>query len=137
MSSVALHHDEDVVAATGDVLQRLRERSPSLRYATVLTDDGFEVASVRAGATADGSRFAGIASSLQMLGEAAASELISGAGAPTVLVSDEAGHLVQVRAAGTTLVVSALFDGAEGVGQALSSARRGADEISVHVATST
>jgi predicted regulator of Ras-like GTPase activity (Roadblock/LC7/MglB family) len=135
MSTVSLHHDPGVIARASAALRHLRERSGSLRYAAVLTDDGFEVQSVHSatdtGTDADDhDRFASVVSSLQALGEAAARELLDDDASPAVLVLSDSGCIVQVRVAGVALVLAALFDGDESVGQALASARETALELS-------
>jgi predicted regulator of Ras-like GTPase activity (Roadblock/LC7/MglB family) len=141
MSTVSLHHDPGVIARASAALRHLRERSGSLRYAAVLTDDGFTVQSTSTvqsvhSATDTGTdagnhdRLASVVSSLQALGEAAARELLDDDASPAVLVLSDSGCIVQVRVAGAALVLAALFDGDESVGQALASARETALELS-------
>ncbi len=126
--STALHQDSDVIALATDVLGAFAAHSTSLTYASVLTDDGFEVASQHGTVAQNGGRFASIASSLQALGEAAVRELRLG-GASSVLVFSDAGHVVQVRVEGTTLVLAALFGSGETLGHALALARRAASDL--------
>lgn len=135
--TVSLHRDLDLIAAASDALQHLREHNASLRYAAVLTDDGFEVQSVRSGADAGNrDRLASVVSSLQALGEAAARELLADDTSPAVLVLSESGCIVQVRVTGASLVLAALFDGEENVGDALTSARETADMLAPVALTS-
>ena len=132
MTAAGLHHDPEVLAAASAALLRLRERSASLRYAAVLTDDGFEVQSVRSGAgTGSTGRLASVVSSLQALGEAAARELLAADDSPAVLVLSEAGHIVQVRVPGASLVLAALFDSDENAHGALTAARETADALAL------
>lgn len=120
----ALHKDADVVALAADALAGLRELCRSLVYATVLTDDGFEVAHAAAGAggAVDDGRMASMASSIQALGDAVARELGIGESDYVVLAS-ERGHVIQRRVAGRPLVLAALFDDDETLGKALSISR--------------
>ncbi|MFS2279887.1 roadblock/LC7 domain-containing protein [Microbacterium sp. OR21] len=97
------------MAHADGALRRLQASSGSLRYAAVLTDDGFAVSTLRAGADADSGRFASIASTLQALGEAAGRELLTAAGSTAVLIDTDAGRIAQLRVHGTTLVLAALF----------------------------
>ena len=61
---------------------------------------------------------------------AAARELLDDDASPAVIVLSDSGYIVQVRVAGAALVLAALFDGDESVGQALASARETALELS-------
>lgn len=124
----ALHQDTDVIGLAQEVLADFAARSTSLTYASVLTDDGFEVASQHGAIAQNGGRFASIASSLQALGEAAVRELRLG-GASSVLVFADAGHIVQVRVEGSTLVLASLFGSGETLGHALALARRAASDL--------
>ena len=100
--------------------------------ARLLTDDGFEVQSVRSGAgTGSTGRLASVVSSLQALGEAAARELLAADDSPAVLVLSEAGHIVQVRVPGASLVLAALFDSDENAHGALTAARETADALAL------
>lgn len=109
MDAVA-HHDPRLLALAEAALQRLLTSTGSLRYAAVLTDDGFAVSTLSAGADADSGRFASIASTLQALGEAAGRELLTAGGSTAVLIDTQAGRIAQLRVDGTTLVLAALFD---------------------------
>lgn len=124
----APQNDSDIISAAREVLANFKQHSSSLSYASVLTDDGFEVASEQGMAVANGGRFASIASSLQALGEAAVRELHLG-GASSVLVFSDHGHIVQVRVEGSTLVLAALFGSGETIGHALALARRAASDL--------
>ena len=124
---MTLHTDQDAIARTREVLRDMKELGKSLIYATVLTDDGFEVARYP-DAESDG-RYAGMASSLQALSEAVATELAMGT-SQFVIIEAPAGHLVQLRVPGQDLVVSALFDTAETLGKGLVSARLCAEKLS-------
>lgn len=106
----ASHRDPQLVALADAALQRLLASTGSLRYAAVLTDDGFAVSTLSAGADADSGRFASIASTLQALGEAAGRELLTAGGSTAVLIDTQAGRIAQLRVDGTTLVLAALFD---------------------------
>lgn len=123
-----LHKDAAVVALATDALRAMAESSRSLLRATLLTDDGFEVAGVPAGA-ADG-RLASMASSVQALTEGVAHEL---AIAPSqyVIVAAEGGHVIQVRVPGQDLVLAALFGPDEALVNALASFRVAAERLVV------
>ena len=126
LTPVAAHKDPTVVALGTEALRAITELSSSLRHATLLTDDGFEVVSVPAHA-ADG-RLASMASSIQALTEGVAGELGIGP-SQYVIIASEAGHVIQLRVPGHELVLAALFDSAETLGKALSTSRIAADRL--------
>lgn len=129
LHSIPPHRDPHVTDAASAALTALRARSSALRHAAVLTDDGFEVAALPGGLGTEGDRFAGVASALQALGEAAGRELLPPASAPSVVIAGETGQIVLLRATGTTLVVSAVFGGDTTVDEALTSVRLCAEEL--------
>src|SRR5664279_6336073 len=94
--------------------------SSSLTYAALLTDDGFDVA--RLPGETDGARFAGMASSMQALGDAVTHELKIG-NSEYIIIASGKGYVVQLRVPGQLLVLSALFDNYATVGSALAIAR--------------
>ncbi len=126
LKHVAPHKDPDVVRLGTAALREMTELSSSLRHATVLTDDGFEVVGVPAHA-ADG-RLASMASSIQALTEGVANELAIGPSS-YVIIASETGHVIQLRIPGQQLVLAALFDGDETLGKALSTARIAAEKF--------
>ena len=119
--STGLHMKPVVVEAAATLLNEMHMAASSLTYAALLTDDGFDVA--RYPVKTDGERFAGMASSMQALGEAVAHELNIGESEYIIIASGK-GHVVQRRVPGQELVLSALFDNDATIGAALSIARR-------------
>jgi predicted regulator of Ras-like GTPase activity (Roadblock/LC7/MglB family) len=109
-----------VVKAAGTLLEEMKGASSSLIYAALLTDDGFDVA--RLPGKTDGPRFAGMASSMQALGDAVTHELSIGDSEYLIIASGK-GHVVQLRVPGQELVLSALFDNDATVGHALAVAK--------------
>lgn len=120
------HKNPVIVRLGSDALHEMTELASSLRYATVLTDDGFEVVSVPTH-KADG-RLASMASSIQALSEAVARELDIGTGQYVILASEN-GHVIQLRVPGHELVLAALFDADETLGKALSTSRIAAEKL--------
>jgi predicted regulator of Ras-like GTPase activity (Roadblock/LC7/MglB family) len=118
--SAGLHLKADVVEAASALLAEMSGASPSLKYAALLTDDGFDVA--RYPALTDGERFAGMASSMQALGEAVAHELKIGE-SEYLLIASATGHVVQLRVPGQEIVLSALYDNDATVGHSLAVTR--------------
>ncbi|PKI90250.1 hypothetical protein CW368_10755 [Actinomycetales bacterium SN12] len=108
MDAVA-HRDARIRALAEAAIDRLRTGDAPLRYAAVLTDDGFAVQTVSIESDADDGRFASIASTLQALGEAAGRELLTAGGTATVLIDTSAGRIAQMRVGETSLVLAALF----------------------------
>ena len=120
MTTTGLHMKPKVVESAATLLTEMKAASSSLTYAALLTDDGFDVA--RVPAQTDGSRFAGMASSMQALGEAVAHELKIG-DSDYLIIASAKGHVVQLRVPGKELVLSALFDNDATVGHALATVR--------------
>jgi predicted regulator of Ras-like GTPase activity (Roadblock/LC7/MglB family) len=121
-----LHTKPKVVAAAGALLSDMKGAASSLTYAALLTDDGFDVA--RFPAKTDGERFAGMASSMQALGEAVTHELKIG-DSEYIIIASGKGHVVQLRVPGHELVLSALFDNDATVGHALAITRSFAQKM--------
>jgi len=124
--SPGLHTKPAVVKAASGLLTEMQGASSSLTYAALLTDDGFDVA--RLPGETDGTRFAGMASSMQALGDAVTHELKIGASEYIIIASGK-GHVVQLRVPGQELVLSALFDNDATVGHALAVARTFAQKM--------
>ena len=124
--SPGLHTKPKVVEAASAVLVDMKAATSSLTYAALLTDDGFDVA--RYPVKADGSRFAGMASSMQALSEAVAHELKIG-DSEYIIIASGKGHVVQLRVPGQELVLSALFDNDATVGHALAITRSFAQKM--------
>jgi predicted regulator of Ras-like GTPase activity (Roadblock/LC7/MglB family) len=80
-------------------------------------------------AKTDGERFAGMASSMQALGDAVTHELKIG-DSEYIIIESGKGHVVQLRVPGQELVLSALFDNDATVGSALAIARSYAQKTS-------
>jgi predicted regulator of Ras-like GTPase activity (Roadblock/LC7/MglB family) len=124
--STGLQTKPAVVKAATELLNDMKAAASSLEYAALLTDDGFDVA--RYPVKADGSRFAGMASSMQALSEAVAHELKIGDSEYLIIASGK-GHVVQLRVPGHELVISALFDNDATVGHALAVTRTFAEKM--------
>jgi len=125
--SPGLHTKPAVVKAASGLLDEMKDASSSLTYAALLTDDGFDVA--RLPGETNGERFAGMASSMQALGDAVTHELKIGASEYIIIASGK-GHVVQLRVPGQELVLSALFDNDATVGHALAVAKTYAQKMS-------
>lgn len=126
-TATALHATPEVVAAGERVLSEMKAVCPSLVYAALVTDDGFEI--VRTPASSDGSRFASMASAMQALGDAVARELAMGV-SDYVVIAAATGHVVQRRVPGHPIVLSALFDDDETLGKGLAVSRTTVDKLS-------
>ncbi|HEX4870821.1 MAG TPA: roadblock/LC7 domain-containing protein [Nevskiaceae bacterium] len=90
---MALHHfPAEWLGTTRRHLQALADRVPGVQGIVLASSDGFEIdcLATRSGAA---SRLAAIASSLLALGQAALREL-GFAGSGTVLIQNEAGHIL-------------------------------------------
>ena len=124
----ARHKDEAVIADGREVLEELNSLSGSLRYAALLTDDGFEIVHFAGYGATDG-RFASMASSIQALSEAVARELLIGTGKYVILAADD-GYVIQMRVPGQKIVLGALFGNEETLGKALSITRLSVDKMS-------
>jgi predicted regulator of Ras-like GTPase activity (Roadblock/LC7/MglB family) len=124
--STGLHMKPVVVDAALTLLTEMKAAASSLDYAALLTDDGFDVA--RFPAKADGERFAGMASSMQALGDAVTNELSIG-DSEYIIIASGKGHVVQLRVPGQELVLSALFDNDATVGHALAVTRSFAQKM--------
>jgi uncharacterized protein len=124
--SPGLHTKPAVVKAATTLLAEMKEATSSLTYAALLTDDGFDVA--RLPGQIDGARFAGMASSMQALGDAVAHELKIGTSEYIIIASGK-GYVVQLRVPGQELVLSGLFDNDATIGTALAVARSFAQKM--------
>lgn len=124
--SPGLHTKPAVVKAASTLLAEMKDVASSLTYAALLTDDGFDVA--RLPGETDGARFAGMASSMQALGDAVAHELKIGTSEYIIIASGK-GYVVQLRVPGQELVLSALFDNDATIGSALAIARTYAQKM--------
>ena len=116
---VAPHKDPFVVDLATLALHDLTDATPHVRYATVLTEDGFEVDGVPA---FEEDRLSSMASSMQGLSEAVARELTIGA-AQYVIIATDGGHVIQLRVPGQQLVLAAVFELDEHLGTALAACR--------------
>jgi uncharacterized protein len=124
--SPGLHTKPAVVKAATALLAEMKEATSSLTYAALLTDDGFDVA--RLPGQIDGARFAGMASSMQALGDAVAHELKIGT-SEYIIIASAKGYVVQLRVPGQELVLSGLFDNDATIGTALAVARSFAQKM--------
>jgi predicted regulator of Ras-like GTPase activity (Roadblock/LC7/MglB family) len=117
--ALAPHKDPFVIGLATTALHDLTDRIPTVRYATVLTEDGFEVDGVPA---YEEDRLSSMASSLQGLSEAVARELTIG-GAQYVIIATEGAHVIQLRVPGQQLVLAAVFELDETLADALATCR--------------
>ena len=124
--SPGLHTKPAVVKAALALLTEMQGVSSSLTYAALLTDDGFDVA--RLPGETDGARFAGMASSMQALGDAVTHELKIG-NSEYIIIASGKGYVVQLRVPGKELVLSALWDNDATVGNALAISRSYAQKM--------
>ena len=124
--SPGLHTKPAVVEAASALLEEMKSATSSLTYAALLTDDGFDVA--RLPGVTDGARFAGMASSMQALGDAVAHELQIGT-SEYIIIASAKGYVVQLRVPGQELVLSGLFDNDATVGNALAISRSYAQKM--------
>ena len=129
----ALHHNETAIAVGDAVLAEMSELAPSLVYAALITDDGFEITHAPRGGV-EGSRLASMTSSVQALSDAVARELAMG-DSDYVVIAAKGGHLLQLRVAGHGVILAALFDTMEMLGKALSISRRGAEQLAATLPT--
>ena len=131
MSSV--HRDPEAIAIGTAALRLIRELAPSLVFASLLTDDGFELAHAPENTSTDSGRFASMSSSVQALSEAVTRELAIGTSEYVVIASAQ-GHVVQMRVPGQELILAALFDTHELLGKALSISKRSAEQLGTQLA---
>lgn len=124
--SPGLHTKPAVVKAASALLDDMKQVASSLTYAALLTDDGFDVA--RLPGETDGARFAGMASSMQALGDAVTHELKIGDG-EYIIIASRKGYVVQLRVPGQELVLSALWDNDATIGSALAMTRTYAQKM--------
>lgn len=130
--TIATHLDSTYISRGELALSGFKDLAPSLRYATLLTEDGFSVVSVE-GDALDSNRFASMASSTQALADAVARELKLGDN-EFVIVAAELGHVVQVRVDGHPLILAALFTDEGTIGKSLAATRRTARRLNVFLA---
>lgn len=114
-TAIALHKDDTVIDLATNALHDITDASRWVLYATVLTEDGFELDGVPAH---EDDRLGSMASSIQALSEAVARELAIG-GTQYVIIAAEAGHVIQLRVPGHPLVLAAVFGTEEPLGNAL------------------
>lgn len=129
-TAVALHKDPFVIGLATTALHDLTDLIPTVRYATVLTEDGFEVDGVPA---YEEDKLSSMASSLQGLSEAVARELTLGR-AQYVIIASEDGHVIQLRVPGQQLVLAAVFELDETLGNALATCRYAVDRFATALA---
>ncbi|WP_166869707.1 roadblock/LC7 domain-containing protein [Salinibacterium sp. ZJ70] len=123
----AAHKDKEIINAARAALDALKATCPSLVFATLVTDDGFEVASYPASHQDDGG-LAGMSSSVQALADAVGREMEVGE-SDYVIIASRGGHIIQRRVPGLPLVLAAVFDHAETLGKALSVSRVSAERL--------
>ena len=123
----SIHRQQSVIDACNAVITEMRDLAPSLVFASVITEDGFEVTHL--GGSFDSGRLASMTSSVQALGDAVARELVMGQSG-YVVIAGESGHMLQLRVTGQSLILAALFDNHELLGKALATSRRGVQRLS-------
>lgn len=121
------HKDPQIIAHAQAILQGLSEYCASLNFATILTEDGFEVASLGHDGESR-NRMAAMASSMQALGEAVTRDLKKG-GCEYIIVAAPQGYMIQLRVPGQLLVMAACFDAGETLGKALSVSKLAAAQM--------
>ncbi|MGV8886273.1 MAG: roadblock/LC7 domain-containing protein [Microbacteriaceae bacterium] len=123
----SLHRDPRAIEIGVAALAELRELAPSLVFAAIISDDGFELAHVPQNSI-DVGRFGSMTSSVQALSDAVTRELSIGTSGYVVIASEK-GHVLQLRVPGYPLILAALFDTHEMLGKALASSRRCAQRL--------
>lgn len=124
-TAIAPHKDPFVIGLATIALHDLTDVTPYVRYATILTEDGFEVDGVPA---YEEDKLSSMASSMQGLSEAVARELTIGR-AHYVIIATEGGHVIQMRVPGQQLVLAAVFELDETLGKALTACRDAAQKF--------
>jgi uncharacterized protein len=127
----AVHRNADVRQACTDSLQFLSKDCASLKLAVVVSDDGFDVASVLVEKTA-GDRLASMTSSMQALGDAVMREVKMG-DCDHLMIESATGHVIQRRVPGHPLVICAVFDQRETVGRCLYFTQECANQITARL----
>ena len=128
--SIALHKDPFVIELATIALHDLTDRAHSVRYATVLTEDGFEVDGVPA---FEDDRLSSMASSIQALCEAVVRELTLGT-THCVIIAADGGNVIQLRVPGQQLVLAVVFDLEENLADALGACRIAAERFAAALA---
>jgi predicted regulator of Ras-like GTPase activity (Roadblock/LC7/MglB family) len=128
-----MHKDRAVIDRGHAILEEMSDLCLSLVYASLLTDDGFEIVHYAGQARGD-SRFASMASSLQALSEAVATELAIGSSEYVIIAAGD-GYVIQLRVPGQPIVLAALFGNEETLGKALSISRLSAEKMASHLLT--
>ncbi|MEO8261432.1 MAG: roadblock/LC7 domain-containing protein [Pseudolysinimonas sp.] len=123
--SLAPHKDPFVIDLATVALHDLTDVAHTVRYATVLTEDGFEVDGVPA---YEEDRLSSMASSIQALSEAVARELVIGRAHYVIIAADDA-HVIQLRVPGQQLVLAAVFEVEETLGNALAACKYAAERF--------
>lgn len=121
------HLDTDAIAQATQALAILREHAASLRFGSIITADGFEVANTlsHAGAGIANNRMAAMVSSMQALSDAITRDLAMGDSDYSIVAAPK-GYVIQMRVPDHPLVLAASFDAQETVGKALSISRMAA-----------
>lgn len=130
----APHRDPDTVEACARALAELKDTCPSLVFASLVTDDGFEI--VSSPSSHDDGRLASMSSSVQALADAVAREMAVGV-SEYMIIAAESGHIIQRRVPGHQIVLAALFDHHETLGKALSVSRVTAERLRTLPGTTT
>ncbi len=117
---------DEFVSATSEQLETLRENSPTLVLAVLVSDDGFEVARTPKEEVSDG-RFASMASSVQALSDAVAEDREFGKN-DSVIIQASKGKLIQLRLL-NSYVLSAQFTNEDLLGRNLIDLRKAASAL--------
>ena len=125
--SVAMHKDPFVIGLATVALHDLTDLVHTVRYATVLTEDGFEVDGVPA---YEDDRLSSMASSTQALSEAVVRELAIGTARYVIIAADD-GNIIQLRVPGYPLVLAAVFEIDETLGNALAACRYAVERFAI------
>lgn len=133
--SEALHHNEIVVNESNTVINALRQLTPSTMYASVTTDDGFEVVSFNRlpiRDLAEDGMVSSMVSSLQGLTEAIMRNLALGETEYSLLTTDSCYFIVR-RVPNYPLVFAGIFDKYENLGKLLPATKMVTEQLSATI----
>lgn len=133
--SDALHRNKLVINESNNVINALRQLTPSTMYASVTTDDGFEVTSfnrLHIRDLASDGRVASMVSSLQGLVEAIMSNLALGDTEYALLTTDSC-HIIVRRIPNNPLVFAGVFDKYENLGKLLPATKMITEQLQISI----
>jgi predicted regulator of Ras-like GTPase activity (Roadblock/LC7/MglB family) len=130
-----LHKNELVIQESNNLINALRQITPSIMYASVTTDDGFEVTSfnrLHIRDLGEDGRVSSMVSSLQGLAEAIMSNLAMGEIEYSILTTDS-GHFIARRVPNFPLVFAGVFDKYENLGKVLPASKMIAEQLAASI----